>query len=98
MTNPDYKDRAGFVNWLTRQRNDLESPATAFAPGIHDVLSALRAREACTLARMSGSGATCFGLFNRRDARKPPRRKFPRIVRTGGSKPHLGRKRPFNHP
>jgi 4-diphosphocytidyl-2-C-methyl-D-erythritol kinase len=43
--------------------NDLETPALALAPVIGDVLAALRATNGVQLARMSGSGATCFGLF-----------------------------------
>jgi 4-diphosphocytidyl-2-C-methyl-D-erythritol kinase len=43
--------------------NDLEVPAMELAPVIADVLAALRALPGCGLARMSGSGATCFGLF-----------------------------------
>ena len=43
-------------------RNDLEPPAIAMAPVISDVLAVLRENGAW-LARMSGSGATCFGLF-----------------------------------
>ena len=66
MTRPDYGlgDRPGFLDWLSRQRNDLEGPARTVAPGIDTVLTALRAQDACILARMSGSGATCFGLFD----------------------------------
>jgi 4-diphosphocytidyl-2-C-methyl-D-erythritol kinase len=45
------------------QPNDLESAAIAVAPVIADVLAALRPLSGCGLARMSGSGATCFGLF-----------------------------------
>ncbi len=45
------------------QPNDLEAPAIAIAPAIADVLTALRALPGCDFARMSGSGATCFGLF-----------------------------------
>ncbi len=44
-------------------RNDLETPAIALVPEIADVLAALRATPGLRLARMSGSGATCFGLF-----------------------------------
>lgn len=43
--------------------NDLEAPARQIAPEIEAVLQALAATEGCQLARMSGSGATCFGLF-----------------------------------
>lgn len=44
-------------------RNDLEAPAIRVAPVIADVLSALQADPACRIARMSGSGATCFGVY-----------------------------------
>lgn len=45
-------------------RNDLQEPAIGIAPAIGDVLMALGQAEACRVARMSGSGATCFGLFD----------------------------------
>ncbi len=48
---------------LGRLRNDLEPAAMALCPAIGDVLAALRATPGCRLARMSGSGATCFGLY-----------------------------------
>lgn len=48
---------------LAQHRNDLEGPAIALQPVIAEVLAALRAAPGCTLARMSGSGATCFALF-----------------------------------
>jgi 4-diphosphocytidyl-2-C-methyl-D-erythritol kinase len=48
---------------LQTQPNDLEAPAVAIAPVIADVLTALRGFAGCDFARMSGSGATCFGLF-----------------------------------
>ena len=44
-------------------RNDLEQPAIELEPMIADVLSVLNKLPGCRLARMSGSGATCFGLF-----------------------------------
>jgi 4-diphosphocytidyl-2-C-methyl-D-erythritol kinase len=44
-------------------RNDLEPPARALQPVIGDVVAALSAMPGVTLARMSGSGATCFALF-----------------------------------
>lgn len=49
--------------FLRGQRNDLEGPALAVAPAIGTALAALDAQAGCLLARMSGSGATCFGLF-----------------------------------
>ncbi|KKW92740.1 4-(cytidine 5'-diphospho)-2-C-methyl-D-erythritol kinase [Sphingobium chungbukense] len=45
-------------------RNDLEPPAMAVAPVIGEVLSGLRSCEGVAMARMSGSGATCFALFD----------------------------------
>jgi 4-diphosphocytidyl-2-C-methyl-D-erythritol kinase len=53
-----------FVGWLAAQRNDLEPPARKMAPEVETTLAALMAAEGCLLARMSGSGATCFGLFD----------------------------------
>ena len=46
-----------------RWRNDLTAPALGIAPVIGDVLAWLAARGGATLARLSGSGATCFALF-----------------------------------
>lgn len=56
-------DVSSLARWLSGLRNDLEAPARALAPRIGDALAALRATRDCLLARMSGSGATCFGLF-----------------------------------
>jgi 4-diphosphocytidyl-2-C-methyl-D-erythritol kinase len=43
--------------------NDLQQPAISLCPPIAEVLAAIAAQPNCLLARMSGSGATCFGLF-----------------------------------
>lgn len=53
------------ISDLERTHNDLQAPAIALCPVIGDVLAVLRSRTGCALARMSGSGATCFGLFER---------------------------------
>jgi 4-diphosphocytidyl-2-C-methyl-D-erythritol kinase len=45
-------------------RNDLEAPARALAPVIGEIVALLAAQPGVTLARMSGSGATCFALFD----------------------------------
>lgn len=45
-------------------RNDLEAPAIELEPAIADVLAVLHKLPGCRLARMSGSGPTCFGLFD----------------------------------
>lgn len=52
----------GFFAWLADQRNDLETPARQLSPAIDQVLSSLNLANA-RVARMSGSGATFFGLF-----------------------------------
>ena len=56
------------AGWLAGARNDLEAPALAVAPEIGEVLAALRGTENCLLARMSGSGSACFGLYPTREA------------------------------
>lgn len=53
---------------LAKGRNDLEDAACLLAPVVVDVLAVLSAAKGCRLARMSGSGATCFGLFSSRRA------------------------------
>jgi 4-diphosphocytidyl-2-C-methyl-D-erythritol kinase len=50
-------------------RNDLESPALGIAPAIGQVLELLAAQPETVLVRMSGSGATCFALFETAEAR-----------------------------
>ncbi len=61
---PQFGDAAALIDWLSLQRNDLETPALTVAPAIEQVLAVLRDSQGCGLARMSGSGATCFGLFH----------------------------------
>lgn len=53
-----------FPEWLGRQRNDLEAPARGQAPVIGAVIDEILSETGCRFARMSGSGATCFGLFD----------------------------------
>jgi 4-diphosphocytidyl-2-C-methyl-D-erythritol kinase len=51
------------ARWLQKCRNDLEDTALALAPEIGDALQSLRSTEGCLVARMSGSGSGCFGLY-----------------------------------
>ncbi len=60
---PDFGSCRDFAAWLGWMRNDLEAPAMRVQPVIATVLSALRAQKGCLIARMSGSGATCWGMF-----------------------------------
>lgn len=59
---PDLRNADTLLRFLTDCRNDLQAPAIARLPVIADCLAALK-RAGARLARMSGSGATCFGLF-----------------------------------
>ncbi len=52
-----------WVEALAAGSNDLEAPATRIQPVIGEVLSALSATNGAWLARMSGSGATCFAIY-----------------------------------
>jgi 4-diphosphocytidyl-2-C-methyl-D-erythritol kinase len=60
------RDAAGFVTLLAECRNDLTGAAIGLAPEIATVLDRLWRLPGALLARMSGSGATCFALFEDR--------------------------------
>jgi 4-diphosphocytidyl-2-C-methyl-D-erythritol kinase len=59
-------------------RNDLEAAAIALVPQIQTVLAWLGTRPGATFVRMSGSGATCFALFDSEDARDAADHAVPR--------------------
>ncbi len=65
LTVPDFSgmDQVSFFEALRQCRNDMQPAALALAPEISTVLKILGTEEDCQLSRMSGSGATCFGLF-----------------------------------
>ena len=52
------------ISFLKRSDNDLTSLAVHYAPEIKKILNDLSLTEDCLLSRMSGSGATCFGIFS----------------------------------
>jgi 4-diphosphocytidyl-2-C-methyl-D-erythritol kinase len=56
-------DATDLAALLATRANDLETPARRLKPAIDDALSALAGVPGCLIARMSGSGATCFGMF-----------------------------------
>ena len=56
-----------FFSYLRRQRNDLETVACELFPEVKLMLGAIKATSNCKLCRMSGSGATCFGLYAEKD-------------------------------
>ena len=60
---PRWRDALELAVWLRQMRNDLERPARQIAPQVSDTLALLAALPGALIARMSGSGATCFALF-----------------------------------
>ena len=77
----NFSNFTSLVNWLSETRNDLEPTAIYLEPTIETVKTELQNLKNCEFARMSGSGATCFGLFqNVEDAKlasKTLKEKFP---------------------
>jgi 4-diphosphocytidyl-2-C-methyl-D-erythritol kinase len=65
---PERADRPATIAALRDGRNDMQAAACALTPEISEVLDALSATEGAALVRMSGSGATCFALFDDRRA------------------------------
>jgi len=66
LSNPDH-----FISFLDKQNNDLQDIAAKKIPEIIHIIETLKNHPDCALARMSGSGATCFGLFkNKTQAQK----------------------------
>ncbi|MEM8979427.1 MAG: 4-(cytidine 5'-diphospho)-2-C-methyl-D-erythritol kinase [Pseudomonadota bacterium] len=55
--------KTDWLSWLARQRNDMQTAAIAHAPIIGELLEVLKCKKGVQVARMSGSGATCFALF-----------------------------------
>lgn len=62
------RQREALIAYVAGHGNDLEPAAISLQPIIADVLALLRRQRGCRLARMSGSGATCLGLFGSRNA------------------------------
>tara|TARA_R110000868_G_scaffold91679_3_gene254049 strand:+ start:2046 stop:2915 length:870 start_codon:yes stop_codon:yes gene_type:complete len=61
---PQFADLIALCQWLDAHGNDMERAAMMIAPTIFDAATALAATRDCRLARMSGSGATCFGIYD----------------------------------
>ncbi|MCD8496940.1 MAG: 4-(cytidine 5'-diphospho)-2-C-methyl-D-erythritol kinase [Alphaproteobacteria bacterium] len=57
-------NQVDLLSFLRQSRNDLTDSAVSLVPEIENILNALERKTGCLLARMSGSGATCFGLFD----------------------------------
>lgn len=82
---PRWADALALAADLARCSNDLEAPAIRLCPPIDEALAWLRSRPGCRFARMSGSGATCFGLFDTPDAAEAVATPPPRWWAWGGA-------------
>lgn len=60
---PAFADARGLCDWLARARNDLEAPAIQALPQIAMLKDQIAAQPGCLFARMTGSGASVFGIF-----------------------------------
>jgi 4-diphosphocytidyl-2-C-methyl-D-erythritol kinase len=85
---PLLPERDAFIDFINAQENDLTPSAMEIVPDIRQVIDVLRDTKGCRVARMTGSGASVFGLFpNRMDAQQAAERitlDYPRWwVRTG---------------
>lgn len=77
----DWTETTELIDWLSAATsNDLEGPACASIPEIGTVLETLRALPAARLVRMSGSGASCFALFETTVAAKAARDELERLA------------------
>lgn len=56
------------INLLQRTKNDLTDAAITLAPNVQNVLTMIEKQDGCYLSRMSGSGATCFGIFKDKES------------------------------
>jgi len=84
------RDGASIGDWveaLSSVSNDLEAPAKRIQPVIGEVLSALGSADGAGLARMSGSGATCFAIFENDTDAEAASRSHARASPRRGSRP-----------
>jgi len=64
---PIFKTKELFLEYLISKGNDLEIPVLEKFPQIQNLLDAIKKTNGCSISRMSGSGATCFGIFLKKD-------------------------------
>lgn len=62
------ESNANILDFIKEQRNDLEKAAKSLIPEITEITDILNSQSGCIFARMSGSGATCFGIFENKEA------------------------------
>lgn len=73
-------DIATLARYLARTRNDLEPAARHLVPEIGGLLDEIAASDGCLLSRMSGSGATCFGLYAAQATAEAAAKDFARVL------------------
>lgn len=64
------------IAWLGNQRNDLENSAMELQPEIKSVLNLLKKTKGCLFSRMTGSGPTCFGIYDSKNEAENAARKI----------------------
>ena len=78
---PKLNEKNILIKFLKSTRNDLEKSAIKNYPAINDLINSLNLTNGCLVARMSGSGSTCFGLYEKKHeaekAKKHLFNKFP---------------------
>ena len=78
---PRLNEKNILIKFLKSTGNDLEKAAIKNFPVINDLINSLNLTSGCLVARMSGSGSTCFGLYEKKDeaekAKKHLLNKFP---------------------
>ena len=72
----DMADLACVTDWLSQQRNDMQLAAIAQVPQIKTVLDHIASTSGCLFSRMSGSGATCFGIYPTLDSARVAARRL----------------------
>jgi len=60
----EFSSMADVLGYLAENPNDLQEAATRLAPVINEVIKSIEVTQGCALARMSGSGSTCFGIYS----------------------------------
>jgi 4-diphosphocytidyl-2-C-methyl-D-erythritol kinase len=65
-----WNDELDLLKFIQNTRNDLQETAISLVPEIQDIISQLELQNGCMLARMSGSGVACFGIFDNEENAK----------------------------
>ncbi len=77
---PEGLSTPAFFQFIASLRNDMQPAAMGLCPSIGTVIAALNAQPNCALARMSGSGGTCFGLFESLEKAETAAREIQRVA------------------